>query len=121
MLKIAEMEYSGGNSIFLRVLLDKKYALPYRVENNRVHHSVGKGVFLVEKNPQENGVSPAIFHFCYFKHGCTRVKNWDGVLGQNRSNNNGFSRCAGARFAQGEEETFEKCPRFEESFSECLE
>jgi len=38
MLKIAEMEYSGGNSIFLRVLLDKKYALPYRVVDSVVFH-----------------------------------------------------------------------------------
>ncbi len=30
MLKIAEMEYIGANSIFLRLLLDKKYALPFR-------------------------------------------------------------------------------------------
>merc|ERR1712034_45890 len=38
MLKIAEMEYSGANSIFLRVLLDKKYALPYRVIDAVVFH-----------------------------------------------------------------------------------
>merc|ERR1712129_409075 len=38
MLKIAEMEYSGANSIFLRVLLDKKYALPYRVVDSVVFH-----------------------------------------------------------------------------------
>merc|ERR1712034_277012 len=38
MLKIAEMEYSGANSIFLRVLLDKKYALPFRVIDALVHH-----------------------------------------------------------------------------------
>jgi len=38
MLKIAEMEYSGSNSIFLRVLLDKKYALPYRVVDSVVFH-----------------------------------------------------------------------------------
>ena len=31
LLKIAEMDYSGANSIFIRALLDKKYALPYRV------------------------------------------------------------------------------------------
>ncbi|XP_063329110.1 bystin [Pelmatolapia mariae] len=31
MLKLAEMEYNGANSIFLRLLLDKKYALPFRV------------------------------------------------------------------------------------------
>lgn len=38
MLKIAEMEYSGANSIFLRILLDKKYALPFRVIDALVHH-----------------------------------------------------------------------------------
>lgn len=31
LLKIAEMDYSGANSIFIRALIDKKYALPYRV------------------------------------------------------------------------------------------
>ena len=31
MLKIAEMPYTGASSMFLRVLLDKKYALPFRV------------------------------------------------------------------------------------------
>merc|ERR1712029_746682 len=38
MLKIAEMEYSGANSIFLRILFDKKYALPYRVIDACVFH-----------------------------------------------------------------------------------
>ena len=38
MLKIAEMEYSGANSIFLRVFFDKKYALPYRVVDAVVFH-----------------------------------------------------------------------------------
>jgi len=38
MLRIAEMEYSGANSIFLRILLDKKYALPYRVVDAVVFH-----------------------------------------------------------------------------------
>lgn len=41
MLRIADMEYSGTNSFFIRVLLDKKYALPYRVvsvaSNTTVH------------------------------------------------------------------------------------
>ncbi|XP_065911672.1 bystin-like [Dysidea avara] len=31
LLKLAEMDYSGANCIFIRALLDKKYALPYRV------------------------------------------------------------------------------------------
>ena len=38
MLKIAEMEYSGANSIFLRIFFDKKYALPYRVVDSVVFH-----------------------------------------------------------------------------------
>ncbi|XP_002158190.3 bystin isoform X2 [Hydra vulgaris] len=38
MLKIAEMNYTGANSIFLRILLDKKYALPYRVIDAMVYH-----------------------------------------------------------------------------------
>ncbi|CAF1006306.1 unnamed protein product [Brachionus calyciflorus] len=40
LLKIAEMEYSGANSIFIRILLDKKYALPYRVVDAIVNHFV---------------------------------------------------------------------------------
>ena len=36
LLRIAEMEWSGTNSWFVRVLLDKKYALPYRVVSSRV-------------------------------------------------------------------------------------
>ena len=40
LLKIAEMDYNGANSIFMRVLLDKKYALPYRVVDAVVHHFI---------------------------------------------------------------------------------
>lgn len=36
--KIAEMDYTGANSIFLRIFLDKKYALPYRVVDALVFH-----------------------------------------------------------------------------------
>ena len=38
LLKVAQMEYSGANSIFIRILLDKKYALPYRVIDAIVFH-----------------------------------------------------------------------------------
>ncbi|KAG9260728.1 bystin [Astyanax mexicanus] len=38
MLKLAEMEYNGANSIFLRLLMDKKYALPFRVLDALVAH-----------------------------------------------------------------------------------
>ncbi|XP_054286597.1 bystin-like [Macrosteles quadrilineatus] len=36
--RLAEMDYTGASSIFLRVLLDKKYALPYRVIDAVVFH-----------------------------------------------------------------------------------
>lgn len=38
LLKIAEMQYTGANSIFLRIFFDKKYALPYRVVDGVVFH-----------------------------------------------------------------------------------
>lgn len=37
-MKIAQMPYSGANSVFLRTLLDKKYSLPYRVVDAVVDH-----------------------------------------------------------------------------------
>lgn len=37
-LKIAEMDYTGANSIILRIFFDKKYALPYRVVDAVVFH-----------------------------------------------------------------------------------
>lgn len=37
-LKIAEMDYTGANSIFLRIFFDKKYGLPYRVVDGAVFH-----------------------------------------------------------------------------------
>lgn len=38
--KLAEMNYSGANSIFLRIFFDKKYALPFRVVDAAVHHFI---------------------------------------------------------------------------------
>ena len=38
LLRLAEMEYGGTTSFFIRVLLDKKYALPYRVLDAMVEH-----------------------------------------------------------------------------------
>merc|ERR1712177_47091 len=54
MMRIAEMEYSGANSIFLRILLDKKYALPYRVVDSVVFH------FLNFKSDKRN--MPVLWH-----------------------------------------------------------
>ncbi|KAJ3044188.1 hypothetical protein HDV00_002865 [Rhizophlyctis rosea] len=38
LLKLAEMEYTGANSLFIRLLLDKKYALPFKVVDALVFH-----------------------------------------------------------------------------------
>lgn len=38
LLKIAQMKYSGANSLFITTLLNKKYALPYRVIDAMVEH-----------------------------------------------------------------------------------
>lgn len=40
-LKLAEMKYNGACSVFLRTLLDKKYALPYRVVDAVIYHFLG--------------------------------------------------------------------------------
>lgn len=54
LLKIAEMEYSGANSIFIKTLLDKKYALPFRVIDALVFH------FL--KFERDRRVLPVLWH-----------------------------------------------------------
>jgi essential nuclear protein 1 len=40
LLKLAEMNYSGANSIFIRILIEKRYALPFRVVDAIVHHFI---------------------------------------------------------------------------------
>ncbi|EPS68818.1 hypothetical protein M569_05950, partial [Genlisea aurea] len=38
LLKLAEMEYCGTTSYFIKLLIEKKYALPYRVIDALVDH-----------------------------------------------------------------------------------
>ncbi|CAG0898277.1 unnamed protein product [Cyprideis torosa] len=40
MLKLAELNYSGANSVFLRIFFDKRYALPFRVIDAVVFHFI---------------------------------------------------------------------------------
>mmetsp|Transcript_3348 Transcript_3348/g.5657 ORF Transcript_3348/g.5657 Transcript_3348/m.5657 type:complete len:434 (+) Transcript_3348:276-1577(+) len=40
MLKMAAMPYNGSTSLFLRVLLNKKYSLPYKVVDSLLRHFV---------------------------------------------------------------------------------
>ncbi|CAH0393701.1 unnamed protein product [Bemisia tabaci] len=60
-LKLAEMDYNGANSIFLRILFDKKYALPYRVVDAAVFHFLR-----FERDPRELPVlwHQALLTFC---------------------------------------------------------
>ncbi|XP_057848576.2 bystin [Cryptomeria japonica] len=54
LMKIAEMEYCGTNSYFIKLLLDKKYALPYRVLDALVNH--------FNKFLDETRAMPVIWH-----------------------------------------------------------
>lgn len=54
MLKIAEMDYQGANSIFLRIFFEKKYALPFKVIDAVVFH------FL--RFEQEKRALPVLWH-----------------------------------------------------------
>ncbi|KAH7296907.1 hypothetical protein KP509_26G044500 [Ceratopteris richardii] len=56
LLKIAEMEYCGTNSYFMKLLLDKKYALPYRVLDGVMAHFMR---FL-----EDDRTMPVIWHQC---------------------------------------------------------
>lgn len=40
LLRLASMDYTGPNSLFIRILLDKKYALPFKVVDALVFHYI---------------------------------------------------------------------------------
>jgi len=48
--------YVGPNSLFIRVLLDKKHALPYKVLDALVFH------FIRLSNTREQGTLPVLWH-----------------------------------------------------------
>ncbi|XP_029428877.1 LOW QUALITY PROTEIN: bystin [Rhinatrema bivittatum] len=56
MLKLAGLEYNGANSVFLRLLIDKKYALPFRVLDALVFHFL---TFRTDKR-----ALPVLWHQC---------------------------------------------------------
>ncbi|KAJ3125730.1 hypothetical protein HK098_008252 [Nowakowskiella sp. JEL0407] len=56
LLKLAELDYSGPNSLFIRILLDKKYALPFKAVDSLVFH------FLRFTNPQVTPELPVLWH-----------------------------------------------------------
>ncbi|CAN1170609.1 ENP1 [Linum perenne] len=54
LLKLAEMEYCGTTSYFIKLLLEKKYALPYRVIDALVGHYM--------RFMDESRIMPVIWH-----------------------------------------------------------
>ncbi|KAG0169790.1 hypothetical protein DFQ28_002645 [Apophysomyces sp. BC1034] len=53
-MRLADTEYTGPNSLFIRILLDKKYALPYKVVDSLVEH-----FHRFESDPRE---MPVLWH-----------------------------------------------------------
>ncbi|KAN0124284.1 Bystin domain containing protein [Russula decolorans] len=56
LIRIAGMDYSGPTSLFIRVLLDKKHALPYKVLDALVFH------FIRLSNTHAQGTLPVLWH-----------------------------------------------------------
>ena len=56
LLKMASMPYSGVTSLFMKVLIDKKYAMPYRVIDALVAHFM--------KFMSDTRSMPVIWHQC---------------------------------------------------------
>ena len=61
-LKLAEMEYSGASALFMRVLLLKKYALPYRVVDALVDYFTAFGV--APRGEEAPEMMPLQWHQC---------------------------------------------------------
>ncbi|KAI0288277.1 Bystin-domain-containing protein [Russula brevipes] len=56
LIRLAGMDYSGPTSLFIRILLDKKHALPYKVLDALVFH------FIRLANTQAPGTLPVLWH-----------------------------------------------------------
>ncbi|KAL7129339.1 hypothetical protein ABFS83_13G060100 [Erythranthe nasuta] len=75
LLKLAEMKYAGTTSLLMKILIEKKYALPYRVLDALVGHFM--------KSYDESRVMPAIWHTCLlafaqrYKHELTKEHKTD--------------------------------------------
>ena len=54
LMKLAQMHYSGVSSLFIRVLLDKKYALPHKVLDALIEHFV--------ETSQDERALPVLWH-----------------------------------------------------------
>jgi len=53
-LTIAKMDYTGASSIFLRIFLDKKYALPFQVVDEVVFHFLRYVYIIIKLDDKSN-------------------------------------------------------------------
>jgi len=61
LLRLAQMDYAGPNSLFIRVLLDKKYALPFQVVDGLWSHFVRLANTYKDSNAG-GGKLPVLWH-----------------------------------------------------------
>lgn len=62
LLRIAEMDYSGSNSLFIRVLIDKKYELPYKVVDALVFHFIRLSNTYKARSRADSEKLPVLWH-----------------------------------------------------------
>ncbi|KAL6306709.1 cell adhesion protein byn-1 [Sparassis latifolia] len=62
LIRLADMEYSGPNSLFIRVLLDKKHTLPYKVIDALVFHFIRLSNTYKARSAGEAEKLPVLWH-----------------------------------------------------------
>ncbi|KAF8211551.1 Bystin-domain-containing protein [Mycena galopus ATCC 62051] len=62
LIRIAEMDYSGPNSLFIRVLVDKKFDLPYKVVDALVFHFIRLSNTYKAKTRADSDKLPVLWH-----------------------------------------------------------
>ncbi|KAF8204826.1 cell adhesion protein byn-1 [Pholiota molesta] len=62
LLRIAEMDYTGPNSLFIRVLIDKKFELPYKVIDALVFHFIRLSNSYKAKTRGDSEKLPVLWH-----------------------------------------------------------
>ncbi|KAJ8523518.1 hypothetical protein ONZ45_g95 [Pleurotus djamor] len=62
LMRIAEMDYTGPNSLFIRVLVDKKFQLPYKVVDSLVFHFIRLSNTYKAKSRGDAEKLPVLWH-----------------------------------------------------------
>ncbi|KAK7061360.1 Bystin-domain-containing protein [Favolaschia claudopus] len=62
LIHIAEMDYSGPNSLFIRVLVDKKFELPYKVVDALVFHFIRLSNTYKARTRADSDKLPVLWH-----------------------------------------------------------